>query len=323
MRRRKFIALAGISVAAWAARMAESQAAGQPRKVGYLHPLAADPRLLLLSTLLKRGQELGYVQGETILMRAAQGDLSRLPDLVRELVGLGVGVLITVGLPATRAALSVAPDMPVVAIDLETDPVKAGFIDSWAKPGRNLTGLFLDQTSLTGKLVALMRETVPGLTRLALVWDPNTRPDQLEAARLAASAAGFDVRTLTLGRPEEFRDAFAKLESETGVLLLISPALTANPALFAAAALEFRLPSISIWKPNAKAGGLLTYGPALGPYFPRAMTMADTILGGTKAGEIPVEGPDRYEFIVNLKTAGQLGIEVPPSVVATADETIE
>jgi putative ABC transport system substrate-binding protein len=323
MRRRKFIGLAGISVAAWAARMVEAQAAGQPRKVGYLHPLAADPRLLLLSTLLKRGHELGYVQGETILMRAAQGDLSRLPDLVRELVGLGVGVLITVGLPATIAALSVAPDMPVVAIDLETDPVKAGFIDSWARPGRNLTGLFLDQTSLTGKLVALMRETVPALRRLALVWDPNTRADQLEAARLAAGAAGFDVRTLTLGRPEEFRDAFAKLESDTGVLLLISPTLTANPALFAAAALEFRLPSISIWKPNAKAGGLLTYGPTLGPFFPRAMTMADTILHGAKAGEIPVEGPDRYEFIVNLKTAGQLGIEVPPSIVATADETIE
>lgn len=323
MRRRKFIGLAGISVAAWATRIAGSRAAGQPRKIGYLHPITIDTRLVLLTGLLKRGHELGYVEGETILLRSAQGDLSRLPDLVRELVGLGVGVLIVVGLPATMAALSVAPDMPVVTIDLETDPVKAGFIDSWAKPGRNLTGLFLDQTSLTGKLVALMRETLPGLRRLALVWDPSTRPDQLEAARLAAGAAGFEVRTLTLSRPEEFRDAFAKLESASGVLLLISPTLTANPALFAAAALEFRLPSISIWKPNAKAGGLLTYGPVVGPYFPRAMTMADTILNGTRPGEIPIEGPDRYEFIVNLKTAGQLGIEVPPSVVATADETIE
>lgn len=323
MRRRKFIGLAGISVAAWATRIPGSLAAGQPRKIGYLHPLTIDTRLSLLSALLKRGQELGYVEGETILLRSAQGDLSRLPDLVRELVGLGVGALVVVGLPATRAALSVAPDMPVVAIDLETDPVKAGFIDSWPKPGRNLTGLFLDQTSLMGKLVALMREAVPGLRRLALVWDPNTRPDQLEAARLAAGAAGLETRTLALSRPEEFRDAFAKLESGSGVLLLISPALTANPALFTAAALEFRLPSISIWKPNAKAGGLLTYGPVLGPYFSRAMTMADTILNGTKPGEIPIEGPDRYEFIVNLKTAGQLGIEVPPSVAATADETIE
>jgi putative ABC transport system substrate-binding protein len=273
--------------------------------------------------LLKRAHELGYVEGETILLRTAQGDLSRLPELVRELVGLGVGVLVVVGLPAAKAALSVAPNMPIVAIDLETDPIKAGFVDSWAKPGRNLTGLFLDQTSLTGKLVALMREVVPGLRKLAVVWDPNTPPDQLEAARIAAGAAGFRARTLTLGRPEEFRDAFAKLESDSGVLLLASPALTANPALFAAAALEFRLPSISIWKPNAKAGGLLTYGPALGPYFPRAIRMADTILSGTKPGEIPIEGPDRYELVVNLKTAGQLGIEVPPSVTAMADETIE
>ncbi|RXG87490.1 hypothetical protein EAV90_32280 [Bradyrhizobium vignae] len=323
MRRRKFIGLAGISVAAWAARLARSQATGQPRKIGYLHPFTIDPRLVILTGLLKRGRELGYIEGETILLRSAQGDLSRLPDLARELVDLGVGVLIVVGLPATTAALSAAPDLPVVAIDLETDPIKAGFIDSWAKPGRNLTGLFLDQTSLTGKLVTLMGEVVPGLRKLAIVWDPSTRPDQLEAARIAAGAAGLETQTLTLSKPEEFRDAFAKLESTSGVLLLISPTLTANPGLFAAAALEFRLPSISIWKPNAKAGGLLTYGPVLGPYFPRAMTMADTILKGTRPGDIPIEGPDRYELVINLKTAGQLGIEVPPSIAATADETIE
>jgi ABC-type uncharacterized transport system substrate-binding protein len=323
MRRREFIGLVGGSMAAWPARMARSQSTGNPQKIGYLHPVSIDTRLLLLSSLRKRWLELGYVEGETILLRSARGDVSRMPDLVRELVGLGVGVLVVVGLPAARASLSAAPGMPVVVIDLETDPVKAGFIDSWAKPGRNLTGLFLDQTSLTGKLVALLREVKPDLRRIALVWDPNTRPDQLEAARIAAGAAGFETQTLELTRPEEFSDAFASLESGTGVLLLASPALTSNTQLFAASALKFKLPSISIWKPIAKAGGLLTYGPALEPYFPRAITIADRILSGTKPGEIPVERPDRYELVINLKTAGQLGIEMPPSIVATADETIE
>ena len=240
-----------------------------------------------------------------------------------ELVGLGVGVLVVVGLPATQAALSTAPGMPVVAIDLETDPLRAGFIESWAKPGRNLTGLFLDQTSLINKLIGLLREAMPGLGRLALVWDPNTRPDQLDTARLAAAAAGFATQTLELTRPEDFSAAFETLESGTGVLLLASPTLTAKPPLFAAAALQFKLPSISIWRQTAKAGGLMAYGPVLEPYFPRAITVADRILSGTQPGEIPIERPDRYELVINLKTAEQLRVELPLSLVAAAAELIE
>jgi putative tryptophan/tyrosine transport system substrate-binding protein len=324
MRRREFVGLIGGSMVVWPVQVARSQPAGKPRKIGYLHPLTIDTHLSFLSSLLRRGHELGYVEGETILLRTAGGDLSRLPELVRELVSLDVGVLIVVGLPATMAARSAAPDTPVVAVDLETDPVKAGFVDSWAKPGRNLTGLYLDQASLTGKLVALMREVMPDLKKLALVWDPNTRTDQLEAARNAAAAAGFETRTLELTRPEEFSGAFARLEGGTGVLLLVSPALTGNAPLFATSALRYKLPNISIWKPIAKAGGLITYGPVLfDAYFPRAMSMADRILKGAAAGDIPIERPDRYELVLNMKTARQLGIEMPPTLGATADETIE
>jgi len=322
MKRRDFIGLAGASIAAWPGRRAWSQSI-RSKKIGYLHPLSIEPGLLLIPLLRKRWTDLGYVEGETVLLRTARGDLARLPDLVRELVGLDVGVLVVVGLPAAKAALAAAPGVPIVVIDLETDPLKAGFIDSWAKPGRNLTGLFLDQTSLTGKWVSLLREIVPGLTRLALVWDPSTRPDQLEAARVTAGAAGFQTQTLELTRPEQFGDALADLEGGTGVLLLASPALTANPPLFAASALKFSLPSITIWKPIVKAGGLISYGPSLEPYFPRAITLADKILGGTRPGDIPIERPDRYELVVNLKTAGRLGLGMPRSIEATADEIIE
>lgn len=323
MRRREFLRSVGASIIAWRASTARSQGTVTSRKIGYLHPFQANRRLLLLSSLQKRWLELGYVEDETIFLRAAGGNPSRLPDLARELVGLGVGVLVVVGLPAARAALSAAPNVPIVAIDLETDPVKAGFIDSWAKPGRNLTGLFLDQISLTGKWVALLREVMPGLQKLAIVWDPNTPPDQLEAARTAAVSAGFEPQTLELTAPEQFNDTFARLESGTGVLLLASPALTSSPELFAVSALRFNLPNVSLWKPHARAGGLLAYGPALEGYFPRAITMADGILKGTKPGDIPIERPDRFELVINLKTARQLGVVMPPSIQAAADETIE
>ena len=324
MRRRDFVGLVGCSMVFGPVRMARSQSAGKPRKMGYLHPLTIDPRLPFLASLLKRGHELGYVEGETILLRTAGGDLSLLPELVRELISLDVGVLVVVGMPATMAAPAAAPDTPVVAVDLETDPVKAGFVNSWARPGRNLTGLYLDQASLIGKLVALMREVMPDLKKLALVWDPSTRTDQLEVARNAAAAAGFETRTLELTSPEEFSGAFARLEGGTGVLLLVSPALTGNAPLFATSALRYKLPNISIWKPIAKAGGLITYGPVLfEAYFPRAVSMADQILKGTRAGDIPIERPDRYELVINMKTARQLGIEMPPTLEATADETIE
>lgn len=324
MRRRAFLGSVSAALVAGPVSTARAQPAVAPRRIGYIHPLTLGRGgVLLLPSLQKRWLELGYVEDETILLRTAAGDASRLPDLARELAGLGAGVLIVVGLPAARAALAAVPGLPVVAIDLETDPVKAGFIDSWARPGRSLTGLFLDQISLTGKWVALLREVMPGLRRLAIVWDPNTPVDQLEAARAAAAAAAFEIQTLELSRPEQFEGAFARLGPETGVLMLGSPALTSAPALFASAALTHGLPSISLWKPIARAGGLLAYGPALEQYFPRAVTMADAILRGTRPGDIPIERPDRFDLVVNLKTAARLGIAMPPSIQAAADETIE
>jgi putative ABC transport system substrate-binding protein len=132
---------------------------------------APAPDSPLLSILRPKWRELGYVEGETILLRTAAGDVTRLPDLIKELVGLGSGVLIMVGPQAVRAAHATAPTTPVIGIDLETDPIRAGFIQSWAKPGGNVTGMFLDQASLAGKWVELLKEVEPRLARIALAWD--------------------------------------------------------------------------------------------------------------------------------------------------------
>lgn len=326
MRRREFIGLVG-GVAAWplATRPAKAQSSSALRKIGYLSPAGLNPAGSILPVLRPRWRELGYVEDETILLRSAQGDITRLPGLVTELIGLGVDVLIVVGPQAVKAALATTSLTPIVAIDLETDPVGAGLIRSWARPDGNITGLFLDQASLAGKWLELLREVVPRLKRVALAWDPNTGSDQLDAAQTIARALGIESLVLRVNRPEEFQAALATLENETttGVMLLGSPILSSSLHYFADAALKFKLPTVSFLKSIAKAGGLMTYGPKYETYYPRAISLAHKILNGAKPGEMPVERPDHYELVINLKTAKALGLTVPATLQVAADEVIE
>jgi putative tryptophan/tyrosine transport system substrate-binding protein len=164
------------------------------------------------------------------------------------------------------------------------------------------------------------------LKRVALAWDPTTGSDQLEAAQTAARAFGLESLVLRVNRLEEFQAAFATLGNETssGVVLLGSPTLASPPHhLFADAALSFKLPTVSFFKPIAKAGGLMTYGAVVETYFPRAISMAHNILNGAKPGEMPIEGPDHYELLINMRTAKALGLTVPPALLVAADEVIE
>jgi putative tryptophan/tyrosine transport system substrate-binding protein len=323
MRRRTFLLCLSCAVAA--TRSAEAQTSSAQHKIGYLHPATIDPGSSLMSVLRPRWRQLGYVEGKTILLRSAQGDITRLPGLVAELIGLGVDVLIVVGPQAVRAARATTSTTPIVALDLETDPVRAGFIASWTKPGGNMTGLFLDQASLAGKWLAMLREIAPHLRRVALMWDPNTGSDQLDAAKSAARALGIDALVLEVNRCEGIEAALATLgtESTTGVMLLGSPVLINPPHYFADAALKFKLPTVSFFKPIAKAGGLMTYGANEETYFPRSIVMAQEILNGAKPSNMPIERPDHYELIINLKTAKALGLNVPQTLQVMADEVIE
>ena len=212
MRRRTFLLCLTCAVAA--TRSAKAQTSSAQHKIGYLHPATIDPGSSLMSVLGPRWRQLGYVEGKTILLRSAQGDITRLPGLVAELIGLGVNVLIVVGPHAVRAARATTSTIPIVALDLESDPVRAGFIASWTKPGGNMTGLFLDQASLAGKWLAMLREIVPHLKRVALVWDPNTGSDQRDAAKSAARALGIDALVLEVSRSEGIEAALATLGTE-------------------------------------------------------------------------------------------------------------
>jgi putative ABC transport system substrate-binding protein len=304
---------------------AAAQTSNRQRRVGYIHPATIDPDSALMTMLRPKWRQLGYVEGETILLRTAQGDIARLPALVEELLGLGVGVLIVVGPQAVRAAHAATSSVPLIGIDLETDPVRARLIESWAKPGGNMTGLFLDQSSMAGKWLELLREVEPRLKRIALAWDPTTVSDQMDAAKSAARVIGIESLVLEVSGPHGFEAALATLGDEpaTGVTLLGSPLLVNPPQPFADAALKFKLPTVSFFKPIARAGGLMTYGANQESYFPRAISMAHEILNGTKPGDIPVERPTHYELVINLKTARALGLTVPLTLQVAADEVIE
>jgi ABC-type uncharacterized transport system substrate-binding protein len=321
MRRREFIASMGTFMVMQGAALAQAS-----RKIGFLQVQSTTMIATGISLPSTRRvlQSLGYSEGELII-RGADGDPKRLPELAAELFRSNVGVLITVGPAALRAASQATKTTPIVAIDLETDPVRAGLAATFARPGGNVTGLFLDQPALAGKWLELLREAVPSIERVALVWEPTSGSDQLEAAKVAARRIGVDALVLEVRTTEEYGQAFGGLGGarRTGIVQLGSPLLTLPPTRLVDAALKHQFPTISFFAPHAKAGALLSYGPNLEVYFPRAALLADKIINGAKPAELPIEQPDHFQLIINLKTARALGIAIPAALLARADEVIE
>jgi putative ABC transport system substrate-binding protein len=244
---------------------------------------------------------------------------------VAELIALKVGVLIVVGPEAVRAASVTTKTMPIVAIDLETDPVRAVLAASFAKPAGNVTGLFMDQPSLAGKWIDLLREAAPTISRLALLWDPSTGRDQLEIAQAVARAKGLETVVVEMSQREDFDAALRGLDNRQrfGIVQLASPGLIVVAAKIAAAAQRHRMPTISSLKAYARAGAMMSYGPVQEVYLQRAVVLADKILKGEKSGDIPIEQPNKFEFVINLTTAQALGLTIPASLLSRADEVIQ
>jgi putative ABC transport system substrate-binding protein len=317
MRRRQFMAVA-MGAVAWPL----PGRAQHPNKIGILNLWAGATTVAVMRPAWQR---LGYVEGQNVLLRAAQGEGRRFATLIAELMSEGIGVLIPVGAEAVRVASQTAAVVPIVAIDLETDPVRAGFARSIARPGGNITGLFLDLPSLAGKWIELLQELAPDVKRIALSWDPTTGRDQLEVAKQAAAAKGLEVEVLEVGTRQDYEAAFKRLGDgrRTGLIQLSSPGFGAVAASFAAAAKKYNIPTIAFLKSYARANVLLTYGPNEEEYFPRAIAIADKILRGAKPAELPIELATKFELVINVKTATALGLTVPPSLLARADEVIE
>jgi putative tryptophan/tyrosine transport system substrate-binding protein len=320
--RRLFVKSISATLTAWPVPVLAQVFKG---KIGYLHPVTISPSHITFAILRKEWQRLGYVEGETLLARSGEGDITMLPALVRDLIEKGAGVIILVGADAIRAGAQTTKRTPIVAIDLETDPVQTGLVSSYARPGGLVTGLFLDLPSLATKWIELIRELVPGLERIAFVWQPASGRSQLDVALGAAQGLGIETVVLETDISDDFRTKFSSLagSKRTAIVQLTFPGITTVSTKYAAAAQSLGLPTMAFLRAAAKDGILMSYGPNQEDYFPRAVQIADRILRGDKVGDIPIERPTRFEMVINLKTAKSLGLTVSPSLLGRADEVID
>ncbi len=296
------------------------------RVVGVLHP-DPGPRAAIPDNARQVLRDLGYVDGKNITfeVRFADGKPETFPGLAAELVHRKVDVLLTIGPAALRAARGATIAIPIVAYDLESDPVQAGFARSLAQPGGNVTGFFLDQPSLAGKWLELIREAVPGTRRIAVLVDTTTGPWQLASIKRVAENLGIELQVLEIRNSGEL-DQTLGAGFKGGSLALVqlsSPLFNTRAKQIAEFTMEHRLPAISMFRRFADAGGLMSYGPNQVEYSKRPAVYVDKILKGAKPADLPIEQPTKFDYVINLKTAKRLGLTIPQSLLLRADEVIQ
>ena len=306
---------------------ATAQRPGKMPVVGIINT-GVGPRSLTVDTVRQGLHDLGYIDGQTIVLevRFAGGKPEAFPALAADLVQRRVDVLLVSGPAAVRAARDATSTIPIVALDLESDPVGAGFARSFARPGGNMTGCFLDQPGLTGKWLELIREAVPGTQRIAVLRDTSTGPWQLAAIKAAAEKLKIDLQLLEIRSPEELNHALeVVVKNGSQALVQLSSPLFDAPSAARTADLtaKYRLPAISMFRRFPDAGGLMSYGPSQLEYYKRLAIYIDKILMGAKPAELPIEQPTKFELVINAKSAKALGITIPKDMLLRADEVIQ
>lgn len=301
----------------------------QARKIVRIGVLSTvNPRSApFLVTLEQRLRELGYVEGQNLAIefRNAEGRLERLPTLAAELARLDVDVIVAFGTEATlKAARRATSTTPIVVVAIDYDPVALGYVTTLARPGGTVTGVFLRQPELTAKRLELLKEAVPGLSRVAIVADVYTA-DQLKEAEPAARSLGLRLQVLdTRTSPGGLAGALEAAHSSRSAALLIlaSPIFFHERARIAELALRHRLPTMSVAREFAEAGAMISYGASFSGMFRRAADYVDKIVRGARPAALPVEQPTKFELVVNLKTARALGLTIPQTILVRADELI-
>jgi putative ABC transport system substrate-binding protein len=307
--------------------VAQAQQAKKVPRIGYLSPASVSPSSAWIEAFRQGLRELGYVEGQNIAIeyRWAEGKADRLPDLAAELVRLKVDVIVVVG-PAAAAAKKATKTIPIVTASA-ADPVASGLVDSLARPGGNITGLSIMAPELSGKRLELLKEAVPGITRIAVLRDPTNPGSALtwKETQVAARALGVQLQLLEWRSAKDIEASFAAMKSErAGALIpLRGPLIVDQRTWFVNLVAKSRLPAMYDDGDFVDAGGLMFYGPNRVDLHRRAATYVDKILKGTKPADLPVEQPTKFEFVINLKTAKQIGLTIPPNVLARADKVIK
>jgi ABC-type uncharacterized transport system substrate-binding protein len=323
MRRREFILLVG--GATWS--VAVRAQATRVYRVGYLGTGASNPRIL---QFFRDGlRELGWVEGQNIIIeeRYGEGRFDALPGLASQLIGLQVDVIVASPTPATLAAKAATQTIPIVGIGFD-NPIQHGLIASLARPSGNVTGLsYAVGPEIFGKDLGLLRELVPRLQTVAVLSNPDGVNHRIIVGNIETAARSLGIKPLIVEvrRPEEFDTAFARIAAEQAesVFVVGDPMYGVHQARLTDLSLRYRLPAMHTNRVHVEAGGLMGYGPSFPDLWRRAAAYVDKILKGAKPADLPVEQPTKFELVINLKTARSLGLEVPPTLLARADEVIE
>ena len=325
--RRKFLAtLVGVAAVAWPLAARAQQPAKLPT-IGFLGSGTPAAHGHWVAAFVQRLRELGWIEGRnlTIDYRWAEGSSDRAAELAADFVRLKVDVIVTYANPmvvATKQATSVIP----IVFAAAADPLGTGLVAGLARPGGNVTGLSAQNTDLAGKHLELLRDLIPGLRRLAIMANVGNSASVLEMREVQAAAhtIGLEVATLEIRRAEDIAPAFEELKGRADALYVcVDTILFSNRISVNTLALSARLPTIFLNREYVEAGGLMSYGPSFPDLFRRAGDYVDKILHGAKPGNIPVEQPTKFALTINLTTAKALGLEIPPTLLALADEVIE
>jgi ABC-type uncharacterized transport system substrate-binding protein len=305
---------------------AEAQQTAKMFRIGILR--IATPGPLWMEAFQRGLREQGWIEGQNILIidQWAHGKYDRLPELAAELVRQKVDVIVTAGSQATRATKQVTNTIPII-MTADFNPIEDGFITSLARPGGNVTGLTMLARELSGKRLELLKEAVSRLSRVAVFSNPKNRshPRALDELKAAAVSLGVQVQPIDVSASNEFESAFSTMSKVKSQALLVQPdaMFNAQQEHIVTPANKNRLPTIFYSSELVQAGGLMSYGVYLPDLYRRAASYADKILKGAKPAELPVEQPTKFEFVINLKTGKQIGLTIPPNVLARADKVIK
>ncbi len=303
---------------------ADGQQAGKVARIGFLRP--GQPPRTHVEAFQQGLQERGYVDGQNVVIeyRFAERSYDQLPRVAEELARLNVDVILATGAPTALAARKATTTVPIVFV-AAYDPVEMGLVPSLARPGGNVTGLSLLSADLGGKRLELLKELVPKLRRVAVLWQPAnpTNAVQLKGAEAAARVLGVQLQPLPVQGPNDFESAFAAARGAGGLLQVDGPLFLTHRTRLAELAARSRLPGIYSFREYVDAGGLMSYGADLRDLYRRAATYVDKILKGAKPGDLPVEQPTKFEVVINLKTAKALGLRIPQSLLLRAEEVIQ
>jgi putative ABC transport system substrate-binding protein len=326
MKRRRFISLLG-GATAWPL-VARAQEAGRVYRIGFLGNSTAALEVNLVEPFRDGLRNLGYIEGRNILIeyRWAEGKYERFPALIAELIALKVDAIVTAGTPASLAVKMAATAIPLVMVAVG-DPVATGLVASLGRPGGNITGLTSISSEMAGKRLELLREVVPKLSHIAVLWNAASPIQLIDERETRAAAKVLGVKMLSLGvrTGEEIEDALTTIVRERpGALLVLADRLFLHHRTrimdFAA---QHRLPGVHAYRELVEVGGLMSYGPSYADMHRRAATYVDKILKGAKPADLPVEAPIKFELVINHKAAKAIGLEIPPVLLARADEVIE